>query len=504
MFDLSQLKTKPDSKYLSWIQCWIPGSPVASSSSLDFTGLPGSGTKIFYSFVSWLKKEGWEVTKIDEWIEVSPTHAQYYQLTQSQKGVLEDKIRVGLTQAAQILGEYEMLLHDLRKYKEIVDALEKKDEHRLRAIFVDQVDVYTGEGVSLRSIVARWPTIIYDFMKLGDEEDPDKIAKKLNVSKAEGVILATKNKLYKQWKEIFGKEVKERYQRISSLVTSRKKMVEEYRNWLKPYVARYKMLKLGSELPERRKKMAFSTFEVSGQATYTNGIKIWAWQTFKVFELGMVEMHKEYELIYPYDHIIRDALLFGKILKIKPLSDIYPFLLEKLPEKEAKELEVVKEKIVPVNDARVGDKIANEVVKDWLNGESGMEPDFHYYEFLEIDISRAGLKIPGGEVENITFEPKVYLVSQNVLLLKLVEMKCREMEFENYLDEIIGIKKEEEKHEGKDNKKKEKEPLKVFKDMVPRRGPYISQYEQIENHFFPQFIKDFDDVRGFILDKMGV
>jgi len=503
IFDLTQLKSESESRILDWMQCWIPGKPLATSTSLSYSGNVGSGTEIFYSFVSWLGKEGWEVIKIDEWIEVSPTHAQYYQLTQAQKSTLEEKIRVGLNTAAQLVGEYEMLLHDLRKYREIVDAMEKKDEHRLRAIFVDQVDIHTGEGVSLRSIVARWPTVIYDFMKLGEEENPDEIADKLGISKAEAVILATKNKLYKTWREIFGKEVKNRYTRILVLANSKKKMIEEYRNWLKPYIARYKSIKLGTEAREYRKSMIFSPFEITGQATFSNGIKLWAWQSVKVFELGMVEVELPKEIPIPYDPFIRDALLFGKVIKVKPLSAIYPFLLDRIPEREAKELEVVKNGIVPVTDARTGDKLADDVVKMWKKGKMGLDSSTPFYEFMEVDVSRSGLKVPGGEFEDISFDIRVYFVTQNVLLLKLVEMMCREREFEKYLDEIIGI--EEEKEIGKKTTKEVKEAPKVrFTVRIPKRGPYISQFEQIESNFFPKVMGDFDDVRNFLFEKFGI
>lgn len=505
IFDLSQLKSKPRSKWLEWFHCWVPekGS-IGTATKLNFTGLVGSGSEIFYSFVFWLPKEDWVVKKADEWIEVSPTHAQYYQLTQAQKQTLEEKIRVGITTAAQIVGEYEMLLHDLRKYREMVNAIKNNDEHVLRAIFVDQVDVHTGEGVSLRTIVARWPTIIYDFMKLGDEENPDEIAKKLEISKAEAVILATKNKLYKEWKDLFGREVLQRYERLKSLVASRKKLVEEYREWLKPYIAKYKMIKLGTAIPEQRKEMIFSTLESTGQATFVNGIKLWAWLNLRVFELGFIERAPPKELVPPYDRIIRDIILYGKKVKVKPLADIYPFLRKKLSKDEAKELGVVKSRIVPLRDARYADKLADEIVKAWENGKDGWNPSFMYYEFMDIDVTRAGLKLPAGELEDITFEIKMYLVSQNILLLKMLELKCREMEFEKYIEEIIGSKIEE--GEGKEEEEEKKIELPEIKipDFL-KRGPYITQFkEQIEKHMFPKLRSDFEDIRSFLLDKFGL
>jgi len=69
-------------------------------------------------------------------------------------------------------------------------------------MFIDQVDINLPEGVSMRSIAPRWPTIIADFQQLSDEEDTtEKIKKKIDVSKAEAVILATKVRLFKKWKK---------------------------------------------------------------------------------------------------------------------------------------------------------------------------------------------------------------------------------------------------------------------------------------------------------------
>ncbi len=494
VFSLESINVAPGTKLFTWIQRYGPTAPLAMSTTLNYTGQPGSGSNMFYALVFWLQKMGYQVRKIDEWIEISPIHSQYHELTYRQKGILEDKIKVGLESAAKQISDYELLLHDLRKYKEIVDALEKNDEQRLRAIFVDQVDIHTGQGFSLVTMVERWPTIIHDFMKVGDEENPDKIAEKLQISKAEAVILSTKNKLFKSWKQMFGEEVKKRYERLESLAKAKEKMIKELREWLKPYIMKYKTMKLGTEVPEIRKEMAFSPFSITGQATYTNGIKLWAWNALRAFEREYMEYTPGVE-IYPYDVIIRDAILFGKILKIKPLSSIYPFLKEP---SEKTDLGVVKKGVVRKDDVRKGDEIANDIVSAWEKGKMGFKKDTVFYEFYEIEVSRAGLRVPPGtEIEDIKFSIKGYVITQNLLLLKLVELKCREMEFEKYMDELVGDvkKKEEKKKEVKDTKVK----LPYFS-----RGPYISDIEQIGANILPKGMDSFEKIRGFLLDKMGV
>ncbi len=257
-----------------WLGHALIASPYESHMTLDFTGPPGASSGIYYALAFQLGKWEHNVHKIDEWVEVSPVHAQFYQLTIKQKEDLENKIKSGLGSAAQAVADLELLLHDKRKYEEMlhymgyeskvidgeeqidfsVDSDDKKrkerekrvDNHSLKAMFIDQVDIHTGEGISMRSIVSRWPTLISDYQRMADEDmNPDKVKDKLGVSKAEGVVLVTKNKLFLEWKKLFLPEVKARYVRIMELVRSRRTSVEQYKEWLKPVIARHKLLKEG-------------------------------------------------------------------------------------------------------------------------------------------------------------------------------------------------------------------------------------------------------------------
>ena len=141
--------------------------PFEGHTTLDLTAPPGVASGVYYGMVFQLGKWEFKVHKADEAIEVSPVHAQYYQLTLKQKEDLEAKIKSGLGQAAQAIGDFELLKHDERKYQEFLNYHESRDEHSLRAVFIDQVDVHNGD-TGLRQIVQRWPTIIADFMRCGD------------------------------------------------------------------------------------------------------------------------------------------------------------------------------------------------------------------------------------------------------------------------------------------------------------------------------------------------
>ncbi len=389
--------------------------------SLNFTGPPGSCSGLYYSLVFHLPKLGFHVVKVDEWISVSPEHVEYSNLVTEQKRRLEETIKAGLTSAARAVADYELLAHDLRKYREFLSYFRKKDEMALRSIFIDQVDSHTdlpNMPVALRSIVSRWPTIISDFMKLDDTDtDPDKIARKLNVSRAEAVILATKNRLYLEWKKMFKEAATERYSRLKALAESRKKTIDEYRNWLKPYITRFKMMKSGEEVPGVMKSVFKSYFDVAGQATFTNYIKLWAWQPFRVPEPRKLPVEKTGKFVHPPN----DSFVVNKFIKDPKtgLARIYPWLLNEK------------------NGRTVADEIIDEVLDSWE--ALGCDPNELYYVFMEIDVERAGLRLQVGEVEDITFHIRTYLMSQNILLVKLVELTCREREMERYIDEILGI-----------------------------------------------------------------
>jgi len=513
---------------------------------LNFTGKPGTASALYYSLVFQLPKWGWNVEKADEWIEVSPTHKEYYERTIATKQMLESTIKTGLTSAAQAVADFELMNHDLRKYKEILRYFAKKDEHSLKAMFIDQVDVHTdlpGQPISMRTIASRWPTIIADFIRLTDEDiEPDKIAKKLDISKAEAVILATKNKLYKQWKDLFGKTAQERYELLSGLVGSRKKSIKEYREWLKPYISRFKMTKLGGERVPVRAGTLKSFADVTGLAVFSNGIRIFAWKPLKTVEFRKpaAEVKGKF-IIDPYDDFIRENYILDPS---KGLASIYPWLRN--DRKYCQKCKAYYPPSVIMCDkchstALIDRKVADEIVERdilpaWEKKERALDPFELYYVFLDMNILRLGSRIPVGEIEDITFTMKNYTISQNVLLVKLLELRCRDIELERYIDEILGIKFEErevgelvkeefpelfpsKKISGlktyvkglRDTYKSYSEFFKKFKlpkfksFMFVKPGPYETDFkERISKHYIVIAGVHFNTVADFIKSRMGV
>jgi hypothetical protein len=511
---------------------------------LNFTGPPGAASALYYALMFQLPNWNYHIAKIDEWIEVSPTHKEYYERTAETKRMLEGVIKSGLTSSAQAVGDFELIKHDMRKYKEIMDYFARKDEHSLKAMFIDQVDVHTGEGVAMKLIAPRWPTIISDFMKIEDSDmEPDEVSKKLNVSKAEGVILVTKNKLYQEWKKLFGTAARERYETLKGMVHARQKSVNEYKEWLKPYIARFKMTKLGGERKPIRAETFKSFADITGEATFANGIRIYAWKILKSRDIRKpaAEIKRHGFIIYPYDNYIRENFILDTR---KGLAHIYPWLNN--DRKYCKKCNsyfspvIVRcEKCGTVNlqIRKLADEIIEkEIIPAWKKKEMALDPTEMYYVFFDFDVLRLGSRLPVGELEDITFEIKTYVLSQNIMLVKLLELKCRERELERYIDEMLGISLEERsisdlmKEEYPDLFPKEKPKTefekfvsgftgikkglgKVKKVKMPKiPGLMLAKPGQYERDFKEKITKQylkisaehFLEILGFLKAKMGI
>ncbi len=516
----------------------------AEIGSINITTPPGGTNGIYISLLFQLGKWEWlGRMKVDEWIEVSPTFAQYYQITLRQKEEMETRIKQGLASAAQAVSDLELLKHDLRKYREFLEyfglaydsetrkwaVTGDKDGHALRAMFIDMVDAHTGEGIAIRSIVQRWPTLIVDFQRLGDEDiDVDKIKDKLGVSKAEAVVLSTKNRLYVQWKRLFEPEIKARTERLTELVRSREESVKQYRDWLKPVIARHKMLAEGLEDKGRRANLKYGTMGFlfpPGVSNAYSSVKVWAWHwlTLQELEKGGTERlaieqeegGKKYPTLPGDDAWTKRELIFhkkhGLIVK-------YPWITE----------EWVDENIQTIWD------------NGWLLRQK------LYYSFVIIEFLRGNMRSASGEeVEDSVFAVNCGMFSRNVMLVKLLELLAMREDFNRYVDNLLGVKHEvplpeegkyqkatgekkryeeggmtEEERKKYEEKQKRKETMgkimSVPMDFLGfftmgrfrfmKRGPYERDFaERLTKYWFRTASQTrYDPVVRFIKDKIGM
>ncbi len=488
-----------------WLGHVLIAPPFESHMQLNLTGPPGSILGLYYSLVFQFGKWEYKLEKADEWIEVSPAHAQFYQLTQKQKEDLEGRIKQGLVSVSQSIADMELLLHDQRRYKEFlhylgyqekdgkIDVNEDKekvskrtDNHSLKAVFIDQVDAHTGEGISMRSIVSRWPTLITDFMTMEDEDmDTSKLSEKLKVSKAEAVVLVTKNKLYQEWKRMFGPEIKNRYDRMEQLLQSRQASVDQYREWLKPYIARHKLLKEGLSASSNRGSKTTTPFEAGGIATSSSKITLYVWKDFLVPELfkggsedtaKMLATEKELEVD---DDWTKKNLIFGEKYG---LINEYSWITEEWVKKQKKSL-----------------------FKDRL-----MTKHKVYYSFFVITLDRNTIRMPSGEeYDDGVFDINMIVMSQNAVFTKLLELRAKQQEMEHYIDKLLGIHKPaigKQPYAGKESTVSKILDKFTFPLQFAKRGPYERDFnDRITKIYAARCAQErYAPIVKYLKQKMGV
>lgn len=402
--------------------------------SLNPVALEGQAEIIYNIFVYRVAKWHYNVEKADEYIRVTPTAPPAFAPVMAQKERLEAHIKSGLASAAQAVADYELLKHDERKYREILDYFNmgKKDEHVLRALYVDRVDAYTGEGYSMVTMAKRWPTIISDFIKMKSAwRDVDDIRTKLKVSKAEAVVLKTKNELFIEWKRLFFPDVRERYGRIKNLLESRRRSVEEYREWLKPYVNKLKKIREEAEIKDAASDLTEITkFNFTPQGEIMG--KLWFWKPIKAEEVGKPVIISGWGEIPTFDDWVKEH-----IVALEAYYDV------EFTEEEIRNF---------IERYRTGGGVSSLYGKrreplTFYPG-SPMDERFLYYFFIDLDYVCQYKKGSTGPmvVEDQYWHFHPFLVSKNFLLFILLELEFKRKKFAEEVEKLIGVTTEEEKY----------------------------------------------------------
>lgn len=448
---------------------FVPGQAISMQPEntrilLDITTPLGKASGIAMGLIFLLRKDGFKTERIEEALEVSPVHAQYYALTMKQKEELEARIKSILASLSAATADLELLEHDLRKYREFMRHFELMEEGKkeknvekirradttLRSIFIDQVDVHTGPGIALKLITERWPTIIVDFMKLTDEDvEPRIIEKKLKISPAEATVLATKNKLYLEWRDMFKGTVQERYKRILSLAEAKKKSIEELKTSARPIFLRYKSIKeLGETRRGRETLLRLSWLRPAGMAVSIEISKVWAWKTFvpPEFYMPTEEIKKVERRITRIRKIPKE---FKEWLKAEIGLEKYrnkkvtlpPFGIEPL---DRWVLYLIKEMERFYRD-EYGVEIrftANELLElreELIRDCTETFPPSPYFVVNEIGTERVILRFPDGtELEDLTFDLRTKIESLNMMLVRYAERKAKDKMVESYINELLG------------------------------------------------------------------
>jgi len=447
----------------------VNSSPFEARERLDITTPVGVWSGICYSLLFQFPRWGFVRFKIDEWIAVSPVFREYYDITIRQKEQLEGIIKNGLTSITTAASDMELLWHDLRKYKEHMEHFHKiekgkwltkhgkqgegeklmmEGEQTLKAIFIDEVDVHTGEMISLKSIAPRWPTIIADFMDLKDNDtNPKEISKKLKVSEAEGVVLATKNKLYVEWRDkIFRDTVYRRYEILMGLLESRKTSFKEYKEMLRPTLARYKMINDALSSPELRKDLLqAAVFKSDAQAVSNDFMRVWAWKPFsprEKYQMARTWLHNislsdtgftREEIQKLGEMGVKDKELFG--LPVEPAIDHVIRKIKDVVEREY-QVEIT---IKDIFDAR---QMLAKQFQGTYGGFGGREPWIYSPYFIHVDIPmyRTVWRLAdGSEFEDVQMEDIIVSArSQNFIIINCLELIAKQKKLDNYIDTMLG------------------------------------------------------------------
>jgi len=465
---------EPKFLFLKWLKEWsgskgkgiinggeaICEQPPDQKLMLNPTTPLGHGNLLYAKFTYTMPKYHFVLQKVDEYIVVSPAYPEMYGRITAKKKEVEGQIKAGLASAAQAVADYELLKHDERKYREVLDYFKegKKDEHVLRALFVDRVDAHTGEGYSMISMTKRWPTIITDFLRLAtidkkDRSDPKKIRKGLEISEAEATVLKTKNGIFEEWEKIFFPDIRDRYARVKNLVEARRKSIDEYRTWLMPYVANLKMMKEQTELdPSHVLTTAVLPWH-KPNAWY--GVRVWMWKMFSAEEVGKPGF--VVGEIDPYDDFVKryakkiEENYDLKIVKTKKEADE----LKKMGEKKEEERVLTDDDII----------IYEEMKKEWnepqfYESAPKLNPNRYMYCFYDLEIISPLMKMEGGKEEmddwNCLVTP--YVASQNVILIALLEIEAKKRWLNKYVKELIGVREVEDKIRAEVEKRYNLEP----------------------------------------------
>ncbi len=411
---------------------------------LNFTREMGACTKMYWGYVFQMPKWNFNVAKVSESMEISPVHADAYNLMAGQRQRIEGQIKQGLQSAAQSVTDFELLAHDARRYKEILDYFKEEkvrgDEHVLRSMFIDRVDAHTGEGYSMITMAKRWPTIITDFIRMGKKEYKGKewtsedVVRKLDVSQAEATVLITKDRLFKEWKRLFRPTVAERYSRMQAMVDARKQSIDEYKTWLRPYVIKHRLMKEMTESGGGNFATNPHTVPAFGAQYAFSGVRLWVWKAFSLSEKRK-------------PHAATETEIDGVRWIIDPLDDFVREWARKIEFKYSLEPEYY------------DDKRIRGLLKGWATKKSPLQaeapvlkmvPSELYYALFDLKFERGVIRVPppaGGEMEDLTINPlRTWIVSQNVILIHLLELNAKERTFENELDRMLGTKSIEDRY----------------------------------------------------------
>jgi len=429
---------------------WLT-QPYEGYGNIVYVTTPGKSRTVFNNLLDWLTYDKWKNYVFDKWIEIRPSHTKMYQSVIGQKYDLQARIKQALVSISQSVADLELLEHDIRKYEEFegyLDGMEKdtsnlkKDEKKkaeqekkfsemaIKTVFVDQVDYHsggTGQGPGRLSMAFMrnnniMPTIVDDFMIMRNPDDLENGTLK-NISTVEKNMLRVKWKAYQSWLNSFKSEVKNRLSRLIQLKRSREKTLTEFREWAKPILARELAIKEGFSEESNRTfdKLVGTEYSSLGEPIALTSTNLLSFRRLSI---------EEYQKT-PSEMYQRDSE------SIPELADFYDTIAKIMIFDENVGLRVKYPWITKQWVDSVKDECAKKVKGLMLGGFS------RYMMMSNINyISRNTIYRGDFEVEIGVFNFDNFMITPNLVFVKMVEHKAKDEEIKRYINQMLGIKDE--------------------------------------------------------------
>ena len=427
---------------------WV-GVGLNTYRKINVTSTLGATQGIYDSLMFHLIQEGYKILKVGEDFHVTPsTQNPFYQNAKVQRGELERIISTTLTDIGNEVGQWQLLEHDVRKAEEMLNYFSESDEAALKTMFVDQVDYYTGgggaqgEGRLSMAFMRKsniMPTIVEDFLSMTSLDDLKEGGSFGKLPQVEKNFLKAKWSAYAQWKTLFKEGIDQRYSTVKSLSMSKKKYLDERREWLKPHVMQHRMLNNALSSEGGRAGAAGDFFDRPGEARSFTNQTIWLWIPIRMRhklqrtpnELYNSPKYVGKKGVKAYDYHIQEKFIYnaGKDKKgqAKGLLGKYPWITEKQIEDY-------------VNDRTSISK------RDAKFGAADLREDEWYYTAWTIDYNKCVFNVMvNGQptpFEDGTWEIHGYIATKNMMLLKLLERNCEDKKTEIEMNDIINMDRE--------------------------------------------------------------
>lgn len=390
----------------------------------NFTGPLGSMEALWLDLILDLDDKAYEVLRVDRMVNVVP-HPQnpYYKATIEERENLERKIKEGLVGIEQSSSDFELAKHDMRKIEEIETWLKSADDSNLKAMFVDQVDYHagsTGQGAGRLSLLFMqqnniMPTIVDDFKAMTSIKDLDANERFKPLPTVEKNFLRSKWNAYTLWKEQFAKTIEGRKKSLEILFKSRETTLNERRKWLKPAIARHKLLKDAMLGPEGRGWAIGHPVYSEQLVGSMERVVFWAWFRIHAEELQRIpEESLAMAEITTDDKWTRENLIYHEKEGLISHPEFKKWISTKWIEASI-------------------DK-----VRDGLKPKTNFR-EHTYWTVYPIIYERKNINYQGQPLEAGKFICKGFLVTKNMLMVKILEYLAVQQNLEHYIDEILGL-----------------------------------------------------------------